>query len=188
MFSHALRRPATARTSQRCFSASSRRSADANVLCFIETKVTDKSDMVPGTLNAITAAKKIGGKVTGILIGKDEASMQPAIDKAKKSVPPLRSRSLAGSPHRLAFPLPRARASKTRDQGGLPLGLEQPRSSRARMPSSDHWIPHSRLVGFFGNPTTREHDPLFASATSLDDGAGFLEAGRLGRSTDWDVP
>ncbi|POY69983.1 hypothetical protein BMF94_7027 [Rhodotorula taiwanensis] len=84
MFSHALRRPATARTSQRCFSASSRRSADANVLCFIETKVTDKSDMVPGTLNAITAAKKIGGKVTGILIGKDEASMQPAIDKAKK--------------------------------------------------------------------------------------------------------
>lgn len=63
---------------------SSRRSADANVLCFLETKVTDKSDMVPAALNAITASKKIGGKVTGILVGKDEASMQPAIDKAKK--------------------------------------------------------------------------------------------------------
>lgn len=84
MFSYALRTPAAARTSYRCFSASARRLQDANVLCFLETKVTDKSDMVPAALNAITASKKIGGKVTGILVGKDEASMQPAIDKAKK--------------------------------------------------------------------------------------------------------
>lgn len=54
------------------------------MLCFLETKVTDKSDMVPAALNAVTAARKVGGKVTGILLGKDEQSMQPAIDKAKK--------------------------------------------------------------------------------------------------------
>lgn len=38
--------------------------------------------IVPATLNAITAAKKIGGTVTGLVVG-DEAGTKDVVDKAK---------------------------------------------------------------------------------------------------------
>ena len=66
--------------SRRAFSTT--RSVEAaSALVFLETK---GSSLVPATLNAITAAKKLGGDVHGLLLGKDEASCQGAADEAKK--------------------------------------------------------------------------------------------------------
>lgn len=39
--------------------------------------------IVPATLNAITAAKKVGGKVTGLIVG-EEASTKAVVEKAQK--------------------------------------------------------------------------------------------------------
>lgn len=39
--------------------------------------------LVPATLNAITAAKKVGGKVTGLIVG-EEASTKAVVEKAQK--------------------------------------------------------------------------------------------------------
>lgn len=80
MFSSATR-TALPRTATRAFSASAR--AKAETLVFLETK---GDSLVPSAANAITAAKKVGGKVTGLIIGKDEASVKPAVDRAKKCV------------------------------------------------------------------------------------------------------
>ncbi|GAA5999204.1 Aim45p [Rhodotorula paludigena] len=79
MFS--LPRAAAVPRSARAFSASARALADANALCFLETK---GDQLVPASANAVTAAKKLGGKVTGLLIGKDEQSLAGAIATAKK--------------------------------------------------------------------------------------------------------
>jgi hypothetical protein len=51
-----------------------------STLIFLEHKA---GAIVPATLNAITAAKKIGGTVTGLVVG-DEASTKDVVEKAKK--------------------------------------------------------------------------------------------------------
>ncbi|GAA5847997.1 hypothetical protein JCM9279_003525 [Rhodotorula babjevae] len=76
-----LSRTAIPRTSTRCFSASARSSAEVNAAVFLEDKA---GELVPAAANAVTAAKKLGGKVTGILIGKDEASLEKAIAMSRK--------------------------------------------------------------------------------------------------------
>lgn len=50
------------------------------VLLFLEHR---NDSIVPATLNAITAAKKLGGTVTGLVVGESD-STQGVIDKAKK--------------------------------------------------------------------------------------------------------
>jgi len=72
----------TTTTLRRSFASSSRALA-ANALVFLETK---DDVLVPATFNAITAAKKLGGEVHGVLIGKDEQSVQNAANGAKKWV------------------------------------------------------------------------------------------------------
>ncbi|GAA5957825.1 hypothetical protein JCM3765_003779 [Sporobolomyces pararoseus] len=66
--------------SLRSFSTSRSR-LSANALVFLETK---DSKLVPSTFNTITAAKKLGGKVTGVLIGKDLKDVQEPAQVAKK--------------------------------------------------------------------------------------------------------
>jgi len=78
MFS--LLRTTTPSISRRAFSTTRSLEA-ASALVFLETKGTS---LVPATLNAITAAKKLGGQVHGLLLGKDEASCQGPADEAKK--------------------------------------------------------------------------------------------------------
>ncbi|GAA5849163.1 hypothetical protein JCM5353_001652 [Sporobolomyces roseus] len=78
MFS--LLRTTTPSISRRAFSTTRSLEA-ASALVFLETKGTS---LVPATLNAITAAKKLGGDVHGLLLGKDEASCQGPADEAKK--------------------------------------------------------------------------------------------------------
>ncbi|BGP18994.1 hypothetical protein JCM10213_009297 [Rhodosporidiobolus nylandii] len=67
--------------SSRSFSASARSLADVNALVFCESK---GDTLVPAALNAITAAKKLGGKVTGLLIAKDEAAIKDTVERVKK--------------------------------------------------------------------------------------------------------
>lgn len=64
----------------RSFSTSTR-SLAANALVFLETK---DDVLVPATFNAITAAKKLGGQVHGVVIGKDQQSVEAAAQGAKK--------------------------------------------------------------------------------------------------------
>ncbi|GAA5989813.1 hypothetical protein JCM5350_002951 [Sporobolomyces pararoseus] len=64
----------------RSFSTSPR-SLGANTLVFLETK---DSKLVPSTFNTITAAKKLGGKVHGVLIGKDQQEVESCAGVAKK--------------------------------------------------------------------------------------------------------
>ncbi|GAA5915897.1 Aim45p [Sporobolomyces salmoneus] len=68
------------RPAARSFTTSSR-SLAAKSLVFIETK---DSSLVPATLNAITAAKKLGGTVDGVLIGPDEGSLEGVKEGVKK--------------------------------------------------------------------------------------------------------
>lgn len=92
MFSSATR-TALPRTATRAFSSSARTSAET--LVFLETK---GDSLVPSAANAITAARKVGGKVTGLIIGKDEASVKPAVDRAKKCVLSLDETAFRSSP------------------------------------------------------------------------------------------
>lgn len=121
-----LSRTAIPRTSTRCFSASARTSAEVNAAVFLEDKA---GELVPAAANAVTAAKKLGGKVTGILIGKDEASLEKAIAMSRKCVAPP---SPSGSPGNLS-----------RRQGravGTRAGIQEPRrscgSGRSTQPSA----------------------------------------------------
>ncbi|BGP26340.1 electron transfer flavoprotein alpha subunit [Rhodotorula toruloides] len=99
MFSFATR-TALPRASTRSFSASGR--ANAETLVFLETK---GDSLVPSAANAITAAKKVGGKVTGLIIGKDEASVKPAVERAKKmGLDALLVRTSPALEHALAEP------------------------------------------------------------------------------------
>ena len=66
---------------KRSFSTSPRSLAGANTLVFLETK---DSKLVPSTFNTITAAKKLGGKVHGVLIGKDQQEVESCAGVAKK--------------------------------------------------------------------------------------------------------
>ncbi|GAA5944684.1 hypothetical protein JCM3775_007576 [Rhodotorula graminis] len=97
-----LSRTAIPRTSTRCFSASARSSAEVNAAVFLEDKA---GELVPAAANAVTAAKKLGGKVTGILIGKDEASLEKAIAMSRKlGLDNLLVRHAAALEHALAEP------------------------------------------------------------------------------------
>ncbi|GAA5906683.1 hypothetical protein JCM5296_006455 [Sporobolomyces johnsonii] len=64
--------------SARAFSTT-RPSLAANALVFLETK---GDSLVPAALNAITAAKKLGGKVTGVMVAKDQDAVKGAVEKA----------------------------------------------------------------------------------------------------------
>ncbi|GAA5823290.1 hypothetical protein JCM10212_006471 [Sporobolomyces blumeae] len=70
--------PTSLLNATRSFSSSA--SVSAQTLVFLETK-GDK--LVPATLNAITAAKKLGGDVHGVLLGENEASLKDAIEATK---------------------------------------------------------------------------------------------------------
>ncbi|GAA5886778.1 hypothetical protein JCM16303_003310 [Sporobolomyces ruberrimus] len=98
-----LRHSASLRTpSLRQFSSSSR-SLAANALVFLETK---DNVLVPATFNAITAAKKLGGNVDGVLIGKDQKSVEQAAEGAKKlGLTTLLLRHSPGLDHTLAEPV-----------------------------------------------------------------------------------
>ncbi|GAA5885115.1 hypothetical protein JCM6882_007234 [Rhodosporidiobolus microsporus] len=73
--------PSSRILSQRSFSASARVGADVNALVFCESK---GDTLVPAALNAITAAKKLGGKVTGLLIAKDAEAIKETTERVKK--------------------------------------------------------------------------------------------------------
>ena len=73
-----LLRGAVALHQVRCYA--SQVSGNANTLLFLEHKA---GKLNPATLNAVTAAKALGGKVTGILIGPDSDQV---VDTAKKYV------------------------------------------------------------------------------------------------------
>ncbi|CEQ40037.1 SPOSA6832_01614, partial [Sporobolomyces salmonicolor] len=62
----------------RAFSTT-RPSLAANALVFLETK---GDSLVPAALNAITAAKKLGGKVTGVVVAKDQDAVKGAVERA----------------------------------------------------------------------------------------------------------
>ncbi|GAA5820718.1 hypothetical protein JCM3770_005262 [Rhodotorula araucariae] len=76
-----LSRTAVPRSGTRAFAASARAHADVHAAVFLEDK---GGELVPAAANAVTAAKKLGGKVTGILIGKDEQSLEKAIASSRK--------------------------------------------------------------------------------------------------------
>ncbi|GAA5848225.1 hypothetical protein JCM3766R1_006771 [Sporobolomyces carnicolor] len=86
----------------RSFSTSTR-SLAANALVFLETK---DDVLVPATFNAITAAKKLGGQVHGVVIGKDQQSVEAAAQGAKKlGLDSLLLRHSAALDHTLAEPV-----------------------------------------------------------------------------------
>lgn len=78
MFSRSL---LTSRPLTRSFASSARRSAEeTNALLLLEHRGTH---LVPATLNAITAARALGGKVTGLIVG-EEGKTDGAVEEAKK--------------------------------------------------------------------------------------------------------
>lgn len=42
------------------------------------------SHLVPATFNAVTAARKLGGKVTGLIVSGSESDSQGAVEQAQK--------------------------------------------------------------------------------------------------------
>lgn len=42
------------------------------------------SHLVPATLNAVTAARKLGGKVTGLVVSGSESDSKGAVEQAQK--------------------------------------------------------------------------------------------------------
>jgi len=68
ILARSLRSPRAAVLGARAFSASSAASTSALLL------ISHKSgEIVPATLNAVTAARALGGKVTGVVVGDDSA-------------------------------------------------------------------------------------------------------------------
>lgn len=74
----------TLRTAPALRAAAARRTyatgASPNTLILLEHR---DSHLVPATLNAITAARKLGGTVTGLIVG-EEGKTDGAIEQAKK--------------------------------------------------------------------------------------------------------
>lgn len=56
--------------------------ATPNTLILLEHR---DNAIVPATLNAITAAKQLGGNLTGLIVGEQD-HVQGVLDKAKRSV------------------------------------------------------------------------------------------------------
>ncbi|GAA5875269.1 hypothetical protein JCM8547_006884 [Rhodosporidiobolus lusitaniae] len=94
--------PSSRLFASRTFSASARASAEVNALVFCESK---GDTLVPASLNAITAAKKLGGKVTGVLIAKDMDAIKDTVERVKKlGLDALLVRHDAALEHALAEP------------------------------------------------------------------------------------
>lgn len=70
--------PSTSAITSRAFSASARQNASTLVL--LEHR---DNKLVPASLNAITAAKKVGGTVTGLIVG-EAGTVDGVVDASKK--------------------------------------------------------------------------------------------------------
>jgi electron transfer flavoprotein alpha subunit len=73
-------RPALPLSALRSYATAS--SSAANTLVLVEHK---DNKIAPATFNAITAAKKLGGKTTGLVIGT-EGGADAVLEAAKKSI------------------------------------------------------------------------------------------------------
>ncbi|KAK4049829.1 Electron transfer flavoprotein alpha-subunit [Microbotryomycetes sp. JL201] len=90
-------------------------SASPNTLVLLEHK---GNKLVPATLNAVTAAKKLGGKVTGLVIGGSEQSTKDVVDKAKGlGLDGVVVRHASALEHALAEPLAPVIASLVKSGG-----------------------------------------------------------------------
>jgi len=67
--------------SNRTFSSSSQRSSDANTLLFLEHR---EGKLNPGSLNALSAAEKIGGDITGVIVAADAEEGEKVVEEASK--------------------------------------------------------------------------------------------------------
>ncbi|KAI5477677.1 electron transfer flavoprotein alpha subunit [Pseudohyphozyma bogoriensis] len=88
--------------------------ASPSTLVYLEHR---EDKLVPATLNAITAAKKVGGKTTGLVVG-DEATTKGVVEAAKKlGLDALLHRTSSALSHSLAEPLAPVLASLVKEGG-----------------------------------------------------------------------
>ncbi|KAK4050212.1 Electron transfer flavoprotein alpha-subunit [Microbotryomycetes sp. JL221] len=85
--------------SKRCYATST----TPNTLVLLEHK---QDKLAPATLNAVTAAKKLGGKVTGLIVAGSEDATKSVVDKAKTlGLDNVVVRTSSALEHSLAEPL-----------------------------------------------------------------------------------
>ncbi|ORY73833.1 putative electron transfer flavo protein alpha subunit [Leucosporidium creatinivorum] len=87
--------------------------ASPNTLVLLEHR---DSHLVPATLNAITAARKLGGNVTGLIVG-EEGKTDGAVEQAKKLGLPILLRTSPLLAHHTAEPLAPVLASLVKSGG-----------------------------------------------------------------------